>query len=164
MYQYFFPLAFLLFVSACGNTESQVTDENQDAGEEIIHFGEVITPDEALSYSSLLSMLSEADEVQCKVRAQVAAVCQTKGCWMHVTGSGSEELMLVEFHDYGFFMPKDLSGRTVVMAGRAYRDVTSVAELRHYAEDEGLSAEEIALITEPEVQLKFMATGVVIVD
>ena len=61
-------------------------------------------------------------------------------------------------------MPKDISGRKVVMQGIAYREVTSVDELRHYAEDAGKSAAEIALITKPKEELKFMASGVVLLD
>ena len=41
--------------------------------------------------------------------------------------------------------------------------MTSVEDLRHYAEDEGKSEEEIMAITEPVEELKFMATGVEIV-
>ena len=72
--------------------------------------------------------------------------------------------MFVKFKDYGFFMPLDLAGSEVVMAGKAFREETSVDELRHYAEDEGQSAEEIAKITEPVEELKFLAYGVVVVE
>ena len=68
--------------------------------------------------------------------------------------------MFVQFKDYGFFMPKDLSGKEVVMLGKAYREVTSVEDLKHFAEDEGKTKEEIAKITEPIKELKFMASGV----
>jgi len=37
-----------------------------------------------------------------------------------------------------------------------------VDELRHYAEDEGNSAEEMTKIREPEEELKFMADGLII--
>jgi hypothetical protein len=70
--------------------------------------------------------------------------------------------MFVQFKDYGFFMPKDLPGKEVVMKGKAYIEETSVEDLKHFAEDEGLSAEEIAKITEPKKELKFMASGVMI--
>ena len=59
-------------------------------------------------------------------------------------------------------MPLDLAGSEVIVEGIAYREITTVDELKHYAEDEGLSAEEIAKITEPAEELKFMADGVII--
>ena len=81
-----------------------------------------------------------------------------------VDGAGaSEGEIFVQFQDYGFFMPKDLAGQEVIIEGKAYRQETSVEELKHYAEDAGKTAEEIAAITEPVMEKKFMATGVVVV-
>jgi hypothetical protein len=71
--------------------------------------------------------------------------------------------MMVRFRDYAFFVPKEgLEGKEVVMQGRAKKEVTSVAMLRHYAEDAGKSKEEIAAITEPETSWQFEADGVLI--
>ena len=103
------------------------------------------------------------DSLDAKLVGTVESVCQTKGCWMNLTTEAGDEIF-VQFEDYGFFMPKDIAGRKVVIDGYAYRQVTSVDELRHYAEDEGMSAEEIAAITEPEEELKFMASGVKLMD
>ena len=80
------------------------------------------------------------------------------------TEGPTDQSVFVKFKDYGFFMPLDLAGSEVIVQGKAYKEVTSVDELRHYAEDEGLSAEEIAKITEPEEELKFMADGVIILE
>jgi hypothetical protein len=68
----------------------------------------------------------------------------------------------VKFKDYGFFVPLDAGGRTVVMDGVAFREVLSVDMLRHYAEDGGKSKEEIEKITEPETRLSFEASGVLV--
>jgi hypothetical protein len=70
--------------------------------------------------------------------------------------------MRVTFKDYGFFMPLNSAGRSLVLSGIAMNDTTSVETLRHYAEDAGKSKEEIEAITEPEVELVFEATGVYI--
>ncbi len=50
------------------------------------------------------------------------------------------------------------------MNGYAFRDVTPVDELRHYAEDAGKSKEEIAAITQPKEEMKFLASGVILLD
>ena len=50
------------------------------------------------------------------------------------------------------------------MEGWAFREVTSVDELRHYAEDAGKSQEEIEAIQEPKDELKFLASGVFVMD
>ena len=59
-----------------------------------------------------------------------------------------------------FFVPKDVSGEKVVLQGKAFRQVTDVAALRHYAEDAGKTRAEIEAITEPKEELIFIAEGV----
>jgi uncharacterized protein (UPF0335 family) len=59
-------------------------------------------------------------------------------------------------------MPKDIVGKTVVLEGISKKEVTSVDELKHYAEDAKKSKEEIAKITEPKKEIKFEAKGVLV--
>ncbi|MBK9254780.1 MAG: DUF4920 domain-containing protein [Saprospiraceae bacterium] len=159
-----FLFIFIAGLLACKNQQSTETSEGGVSDGK--HFGEMITEDGALSYDEFIMKMGEADSLEVKISGLVGEVCQAKGCWMNV---GSEtnaeaEKLFVQFKDYGFFMPKDLSGKVVVMQGKAYRELTSVEDLRHFAEDEGKTLEEIALITEPVTELKFMASGVVIKD
>ncbi len=93
----------------------------------------------------------------------VKNVCQAKGCWMTVDAGGGQ-LMTVKFKDYAFFMPKDLSGKQVSFTGKASKEVISVAELKHYAEDAGKSKKEIAKIKKPKEEYRFEASGVLIND
>jgi len=51
-----------------------------------------------------------------------------------------------------------------VIEGTVYMETTSVDDLKHFAEDEGLSEDEIAAITEPETSLTFVADGVIVKD
>lgn len=128
-------------------------------------FGEAISEEGAISVEKMLSLLQDKDSIEVKVVGEVNAVCQAKGCWMDIS---SDQLasgdMKVRFKDYGFFVPKDIAGRKVIMEGYAYREVTSVDELRHYAEDAGKSKEAIAAIDEPKEELKFLASGVILLD
>ena len=48
------------------------------------------------------------------------------------------------------------------LEGVVSREIVEVKELKHYAEDEGKSQEEIDAITEPGESLNFEAVGVVI--
>lgn len=148
----------VLSITACKNSV------NNDAPSDGIHFGEVIDTTGMIPYTDLLAQMAVSDSVQAKVYGKVSGVCQTKGCWMNIVSDSdtSKTEMFVQFKDYGFFMPKDLAGKEVVMLGKSYREVTSVEDLKHFAEDEGLTAEEIAKITEPKTELKFMASGVMI--
>lgn len=150
----------ILFLAACGDaakTAEQVAEEK--ATDQI--FGEKITADNALTFNELLTKMDQLDSMETKVTGTVESVCQSKGCWVNIVSDDGRE-MFVKFKDYGFFLPKDCSGRKVVMEGKAFREITPVEELQHYAEDEGASKEEIAKITESKEELKFMASGVML--
>lgn len=155
----FFLAIILIGLNACKNAS-----ETAEAKGDGIHFGETIDTAGMISYTDLLAQMTKSDSVETKVYGKVSGVCQTKGCWMNIVSDSdtSKTEMFVQFKDYGFFMPKDLAGKEVVMKGKAYREQTSVEDLKHFAEDEGKSAEEIAKITEPITELKFMASGVMI--
>ena len=129
-----------------------------------ITYGTEITADNAIDIDNLLGQLSTQDSVRTKLMGNVESVCQVKGCWMNIVPDDGNEAksIFVKFKDYAFFMPLDLAGEKVVMDGVAYKEVTSVDELKHYAEDEGLPQEEIDKITEPKEELKFMADGVIV--
>ncbi len=141
------------------NVEPTKIDDNG-----FLYFGEQIDESNSIAYEDLLLKLASQDSIEAKVEGKIENVCQVKGCWMNIVSTSNKdaESMFVKFKDYGFFMPLDSEGKTAVMRGKAYREITSVDELKHYAEDEGKSAEEIALITEPVEELKFMADGVII--
>ncbi len=128
-------------------------------------FGAPITADKAISYDALLTKMSAVDSMPAKVNAKVNSVCQVKGCWMVVQSDkpGQPE-MRIKFKDYGFFVPKDLSGKNVIVDGYAVVKTTPVDVLRHYAEDAGKTPAEIAAITQPKRELSFMASGVIVVN
>lgn len=128
-------------------------------------FGEPIDAEGAIEYETLLEKMEGQDSMEVKIVGPVEAVCQKKGCWMNIASSDPADPMLfVKFQDYSFFVPMDIAGRRVVLQGKAYREVTPVDELKHMAEDAGKSKEEIDAITEPKEELKFMATGVLLLE
>ena len=96
-----------------------------------------------------------------KATGKVVSVCQEKGCWMKVETTRGETMM-VKFKDYGFFMPKDIVGKEVVLEGDATVKETSVKQLKHYAGDAGKSKEDISKITTPKKELIFTAKGVLV--
>jgi len=124
-------------------------------------YGAKIDEKGAVSVKELVTKMEGKDEMPAKVEGTVKSVCQAKGCWMTLD-KGDGTTMRVTFKDYGFFVPKDISGKTVVLNGKAYVNTTTVAELQHYAEDAGKSKEDIARITEPEKALAFEADGVIV--
>lgn len=105
--------------------------------------------------------ISGKDSLQTQIVGEIKEVCQAKGCWMKVQLDSDDEVF-VRFKDYGFFVPKDAAGKKVVMNGAAFFEEMSVEDQKHYAEDEGASEDELALITAPKKTLRFEADGVLI--
>lgn len=165
--KYFFQLlAFTLIVgfgTACGSTGQSTATVDQDTASSDQTFGASFTPEAVVAYKDLTSKVTDTDSLSVMVKGTVAEVCQSKGCWMSIT-NGEGDDMMVRFKDYGFFMPKDISGREVIMNGKAFYQITPVDELRHYAEDAGKSQAEIDAITEPKRELSFLADGVILVE
>lgn len=127
-------------------------------------FGEKIIADDAIDASSMAvhyKTMNVGDSINSKMIATVNKVCKAKGCWMTLDLGNNKEAM-VKFKDYGFFVPKDIAGKQVIVNGKAYVKEVSVEEQRHYAEDEGKTAEEIASITEPKRTYSFEADGVLL--
>jgi hypothetical protein len=151
--------SFLLFLALSAGLSLHAQPA---ATAEYASYGDAITADGALSVAQFQDALSDKDSLSTKLRTEIQQSCAKKGCWMDVKlADGSS--MKVRFRDYAFFVPtKGLEGKEVVMEGRAKKEVTSVAMLRHYAEDAGKSKEEIAAITEPETSWTFEADGVLI--
>jgi hypothetical protein len=166
--------ALPLFLVACneqstetGSTENQAlqVENTEELSDEPLtgFFGEPITADDAISVQDFKKMIASGDSVQVKLAANINSTCRKKGCWMRVDLEDGEE-MLVRFKDYGFFVPKNADGFKTVMEGVAKKTTVTVDELKHYAEDAGKSAEEIAAITEPETKYTFEATGVIVYE
>ena len=79
--------------------------------------------------------------------------------------NGNQDPLRVTFKDYGFFVPKSgVENKMATFSGVCMRKEQSVDELRHYAEDEGKSKEEIEAITEPLITYAFEAEGVTIAN
>ncbi len=150
----------LLFIAnACG-TKKKMVSTNPNFS----YYGEKITADNYVSFPDMMKILESKGEFSGKVKGKVVDVCQKKGCWMTLNSGNETDDVFVKFKDYGFFMPFDLGGSTVVVRGTAKKEITSVKMLRHYAMDGGATKEEAEKITEPETSFRFMADGVVVVE
>jgi hypothetical protein len=126
-------------------------------------YGAVTTAKDAIEVNALEEKLVTADKYKGKVKGTVASVCEKKGCWMKLSTTEGDGIM-IRFKDYKFFMPLNIVGKDVVLLGEAKKTVTSVEMLKHYAEDGGKSKEEIEKITEPKTEIEFIATGVLVVS
>ena len=157
-------VALILF-TACkdGATEQKQTTVNTEEAA-YASFGEKIDRTQTLTSKEMLAKyknMNVGDTLNVKFASKIKEVCTKKGCWMKLPLDEATETM-VRFKEYGFFMPLDAQGKEVVLEGKAFVQITPVAELQHYAEDAGKSKEEIAKITMPKKEFAFEANGVLL--
>ena len=162
----YIALALTVMVG-CKNTnesqESVVAEAPLEAAPSYESYGDVITAEGALNsqaMTELYAALTPGDTVDAKFSGAVNSVCQMKGCWMRLDLGGNESF--VKFKDYAFFVPKDLSQTDAIVAGKAFVALTTVEDLKHFAEDAGKDQSEIDAITQPELSYSFLAHGVLI--
>jgi secreted trypsin-like serine protease len=104
-----------------------------------------------------LSAINESDTVSMKIKAKVNEVCQMKGCWMTLDGVNGVPVR-VTFKDYGFFVPKDIAGREVIVNGIVSKTTLSEKDAKHYAEDAGEEYDP----SRTYIEYAFVADGVLV--
>lgn len=171
MKRFFYALSAVIALTLTFTLQTEVQAQTQEAEQPAIpsakpgvQYGKEITADQAISMDQLVANFKTDSVYNGKIVGEVVGVCQKKGCFIHLKRAGEEEPIMVRFKDYGFFMPQDIIGKTIIVEGEAKMTETSVAWLKHYAEDEGKSAEEIAKITEPKVDINIIADGVIVIQ
>ncbi len=149
-------------IAGCNNNPAE---SGQKSDGDTQNFGAAVTAEHAISYGDLITKMSGVDSLQAKVTGKVSEVCQMSGCWLTVAAEKPEQLdMYVSFKDSGFTVPKNIGGKKVVMEGFAYKEVTSVEDLKQLAAEEGKSQSEIEAIKSPLEEISFEATGVKILE
>ena len=117
----------------------------------------------ALTPDLLVARADALDGEDVVVEGTPREVCQKAGCWLTLADADGRTVRVVVPKDeagaYAFTFPTDASGERYRIAGRFAVETASVDEQRHYAEDAGASAGEVAAITEPERSLVLTATG-----
>ncbi len=167
MKKYIYVFALLIGCLSCNEThKSDKKDVVAEAEpqEEYESFGAKISPQGTFSSSVMLEKygsLRRGDTINAKFKAKVNSVCEMKGCWMVLDLPGIDDAM-VKFLNYGFFVPKDIVGRDVIVRGKAFIEETSVEDQKHYAADARKNEEEIASIKAPQKNFGFIADGVLV--
>lgn len=120
-----------------------------------------ITTDGATPVATFIASLDNATEKEGKISGKITQVCQSEGCWFNMDmGDGKPVRVIAK--DHSFKLPKDAGGKNAIAQGTLKVVTTDVERLKHLAEDEGQTAEEIAKITEPKMEYEFEATSVII--
>ena len=127
------------------------------AGED---YGAGLTLEELTPLHEVVSRPERHADRTLLVKGRIRDVCQKKGCWMVLTDGESH--MRVRFADYGFFVPKDSSGKDAYVEGRAAVEEISEKEARHYEAE--ASDGDSSKVHGPQRVVSFTATGVRLVS
>jgi len=158
----------IMVLSACQYERREVSETTNngivfDESEKIIgEYGARISEDNNIVPAAMImTSLEQKETMALTVEGEIREVCQMKGCWLTMD-LGNGQTMRITFKDYGFFIPKNSSGYMAVIEGEVKKEWVDVETLKHYAEDEGKSQEEIDAITEPIESFNFVANGAII--
>ena len=161
-----FLVLLVLFINCKQQEKSENTSDKMPKTEQHTAVGKQMDATHAESSAEMADKyrgLKVSDTLNTKFEAKVLEVCQAKGCWMKVQLEDGQEAM-VRFKDYGFFVPKDIAGKQVVLNGLAFVEEMSVEDQQHFAKDGGKTDQEIAAITQPKKSFGFEADGVLILN
>src|SRR5690554_5930874 len=129
-------IAFTL-VALCCFVATSMAQNDIPSAQPGVQYGKAITESGAINVQQLEDNLTADSTYTGKVEGTVVEVCKKKGCFIRVQREGDGDPILVRFKDYGFFMPQDIVGKTVVLEGHAKVREISVAQQQHFAEDAG---------------------------
>lgn len=82
-------------------------------------YGKELKKSGAKSVKSVEKALEKSEKFTGKLEGKVTRVCTSKGCWLALQSDDSDQPVVVRFKDYGFFVPQDIVGKTVVVEGYA---------------------------------------------
>ncbi len=155
---------FLLFLgclllAACRNEPPAEPASPYDA------YGAALTDEGAMPVQAVVAQRERYVGQTVKVEGTVAAVCQARGCWLTLQTTDGENVRVVvprteDGSDYVFTVPKDISGRRVVVEGTLAEETLSAAAHHHMAEDAGADIEADA--AGPVQELQLTARGVLV--
>lgn len=126
-------------------------------------YGEALTPDGAVPVQAVVAERAQFVDRSVKIEGVVSEVCQAKGCWLTLQAEGDNIRINVprdEENAYVFTVPKDISGRRVVVEGMLTEATLSAETQHHYDEDTGHTHEGAEY--HPRTELQMTASGVLV--
>jgi len=125
-------------------------------------FGKEVAVNKAIDVNEMANTMGTKESAEVNVKAEVVEVCKAEGCWIKVkTANGN---MMVKMKDHAFLVPLALNGKQIAITGTAVNKVTTVAQLKHYAEDAGKSKAEIDAIKEDKKEILIQAKGIEVLN
>jgi hypothetical protein len=134
-------LGAVLLFGACAKETPQASDPAATYDT----FGTTFEPQDAVPIQAVVAEPAPYVGQTVKVEGVVREVCQQAGCWFTLDAGTARPVRIrvarKEDGSYAFTMPKDVSGRRVVVQGTLAEATLSAEEQQHLAED-GQAAHE----------------------
>jgi hypothetical protein len=114
-----------------------------------------LADDQAITVKQLMTNVEDYRGKFVRVTGTVDKVCTKKGCWLTLKQEGADQGLFVKFPDpaEGRLIPLDAVGKRAAVEGIVkVRDIPPEAA-KHYAEESGATAEQLAKITGPQKQI-----------
>jgi hypothetical protein len=159
------PICFI----GIGCTTNQPTSADVKAPTAIYRtFGEPASGKTDMPTVPVQAAMKDAEQYNGKhlyLTGTVASVCPKKGCWITL-GDADAKPMFIKFTCPvdGRLIPMEAVGKPAIVEGIVKVVTLSEAEARHYKEDAGASAEEIAKIVGPQTQITVASPSARIAD
>lgn len=154
-------LIFLLTFACQQKSEEVQVTTYEVVGEAAVvpgNYGNLVQEEKITTPVEMVASVEANGTFSGKISGEIKEVCTKKGCWFSMELPNGES-MRVTFKDYGFFIPTNSQGFPIVLEGVATLSETDVETLRHYAEDQGKTKEEVNAITGPKREITFEAIG-----
>ncbi|MFT6267908.1 MAG: transcriptional regulator of heat shock response [Alphaproteobacteria bacterium] len=120
-------------------------------------FGQILNTElEKVTITELATQSNEHVGKPFQVETKIAKVCQKKGCFF--IAQQNEHVLRVSFKDYGFFIPTDSGGKTVLLAGELVQKEMSKEQAAHFTADLQTKSDAI----KPGVVYEIVATSITI--
>ena len=155
-------LFFSLLIVSAFSVQAQEASEITPAVKGVVYGTAPSEKGDAVNPTDLQAKMANG-AFEGKVTGKVKEVCKAMGCWIRLEKADGTSLM-VKSKDHGFFMPENLTGKTVVIEGTASIKEVSEDKRKHFAEDAGKSKEEIKKIKGSEKEVQFVASGIKVLD
>lgn len=124
----------------CLSTQSTLATQSLRLSEPVLSnstsetFGEIHNPDiPRVTINDLLNKPDSHIGKPFQLSTKIAKVCQKKGCFFIATEN--QHTIRVAFKDYGFFIPTNSGGKTVVMTGELVQKQMSEEQAAHFNND-----------------------------
>ena len=158
-------LLLALVLAACSSEPAEAPEAiDADPPTPYDVYGETFSDEGAVPVQAVVAEREAYLGKSVKIEGTVSEVCQMAGCWLTLqAGNGDNIRILVartEAGNYAFTVPKDISGRRVVVQGMLAEETLLEGTQRHLAQDAGREVDEETLA--PKAELQVTAQGVLI--